>query len=266
MNGIAALSRLVRQLPADFPAPLFIAQHVSPASRGWLPRILSRAGPLPAEHPRDLEPIEAGHIYVAPPDHHLLVGKGYIRLSQGPRENHVRPAIDPLFRSAALSYGNAVVGVVLTGELNDGTAGLIAIKDRGGVAIIQDPLEAASPSMPRSALAHVKADYCCRLDDMAEVLMRLAADDPEPGDCGLDELMAIECRIAADVSGSEDWRRLRELGAPTDLNCPVCQCELYQLPDKRMPRLRCRAGHAFTAQTLLAETGSGMVPPSARSA
>nr|WP_272956353.1 chemotaxis protein CheB [Cupriavidus necator] len=124
------------------------------------------------------------------------------------------------------TYGNAVVGVVLIGELNDGTAGLIAIKDRGGIAIIPAPLEAASPSMPRSALAHVKGDYCCKLDEMAELFMHLAADHPVPGDCGLDELMAIECRIAANVPGSEDWRRQRELSAPTDLNCPACQCVL----------------------------------------
>jgi len=181
LSGIDALSRLMGQLPADFPAPIFIAQHVASHSPGLLPHILSQAGRLPAVHPRNADLIQAGRVYVAPPDRHMLVEKGYVKLSHGPHENLARPAIDPLFRSAAVAYGPAVVGVVLTGQLDDGTAGLLAIKDRAGTTIVQDPAEASASSMPQSALQHVPVDHCLGLDDMAALLVMLAHDDPPAG-------------------------------------------------------------------------------------
>lgn len=161
LSGIDALSTLIEALPADFPAPIFITQHVASHSPGMLPQILSGAGKLCATHPKSPELFENGHIYVAPPDRHMLIAKGYVRLSHGPQENLARPAIDPLFRSAALAYGPAVIGVVLTGQLDDGTAGLLAIKDHGGTTMVQEPNEATARSMPLSALRHVPIDYRC---------------------------------------------------------------------------------------------------------
>ncbi|MFX1673642.1 chemotaxis protein CheB [Paraburkholderia sp. A2WS-5] len=254
LSGINALSRLIALLPENFPSSVFITQHVGAHSPGMLPQILSNAGRLKAIHPKNTELIEPGRIYVAPPDRHMLVQRGYIRLSHGPQENHTRPAIDPLFRSAAISYGPAVVGVVLTGQLDDGTAGLLAVKDRGGTAIVQEPSEATAASMPKSALAHVKVDYCCKLAEMAALFVRLANDDPEPNeDRNLDELIDIENRIAEGIFDLQDWWKLEGMSSPCGLNCPICRSALYELRDKRMMRFRCRAGHAFSAESLLAE-------------
>src|SRR4030095_15492322 len=156
VGGVETLSNLVAQFPEDLPATIFVVQHIIPTARGNLAQVLARAGPLPATMAQDCESFELGHIYVAPPDHHLLVKQGCLRVSRGLRENRVRPAIDPLFRSAAVTYGARVVGVVLTGLQNDGTSGLLAIKRCGGIAIVQDPKEALYPGMPLSTLAHVQ--------------------------------------------------------------------------------------------------------------
>lgn len=253
LSGIDALVRLLAQLPADFPAPILITQHVAAHSPGLLPQILSGAGPLKAVHPKSPQLIEPGVIYVAPPDRHMLVNKGYIRLSHGPHENLARPAVDPLFRSAALAYGPAVVGVVLTGQLDDGTAGLIAIKDRGGTAIVQEPSEATARSMPTSALRHVKVDHRCTLDDMAKVLIQLAKDDP-PGRAPPADgqaLLETENRIAEGIFNVEDWWRIEQMSTPSGLNCPMCRSALYELRDTRVLRFRCRSGHAFSALSLV---------------
>ncbi|HKQ74713.1 MAG TPA: chemotaxis protein CheB [Blastocatellia bacterium] len=173
-GGIEAMKEFVSGLPEGFHASVLLVQHSSSTAPGMLPRILMKAGPLPASFPADFEPLDPGHIYVAPPDYHMILERGLVRLTRGPKENHVRPAIDPLFRSAAYAYGPRVVGVVLTGLLNDGTAGLWAVKDRGGTAIVQDPEEAIAPSMPQSALQNVEVDYCLPLGDIAPLLARLA--------------------------------------------------------------------------------------------
>ncbi len=178
-GGVEALKYLAGRLPPDFPAPIVVVQHLSPESPGYLPEILRRAGPLSAQNGIERDVLKAGHIYVAPPDGHMLVGKGgYIRLGRGAKENRVRPAIDPLFRSAALAYGNGAIGVVLTGSLDDGTAGLAAIKGCGGTTVVQDPADAAVPSMPQSALRHVMIDHVVPLSGMATLLERLVKADP----------------------------------------------------------------------------------------
>src|SRR5207248_3021201 len=146
-GGVEALSNLVAQLPENLPATIFVVQHVMPAGRGRLAQILDRASPLPATTAQDREHFKLGHIYVAPPDHHLLVKQGCLRVTRGLRENRVRPAIDPLFRSAAVAYGARVVGVVLTGLQSDGTSGLLAIKRCGGITMVQDPTDALYPDM-----------------------------------------------------------------------------------------------------------------------
>jgi two-component system chemotaxis response regulator CheB len=251
LSGIDALCELVARLPAGFPAPIFVTQHVAPHSPGLLPHLLREAGPLPAEHPKTGTPFEPGRIYVAPPDRHMLVEKGYIRLSHGPHENLARPAIDPLFRSAAVNYGPAAVGIVLTGQLNDGTAGLLAIKDRGGYTIVQDPGEATARAMPYSAIRHVAVDKVCRLGEMAPLLVELAEDAPPPASPDQQTLMEVENRIAEGVFTVQDWWVLEGMSTPSGLNCPNCSSALYELRDQRVLRYRCRSGHAFTAESLL---------------
>jgi two-component system chemotaxis response regulator CheB len=178
-GGIEALRNLVAGLSPEFPLPVCVALHVSPHSRGLLGEILDRSGPLRANNARGFERLRPGRIYVAPPDRHLIVGPGVVRLTTGSRENGFRPAIDPLFRSTAQVYGPEAIGVVLSGNLHDGTRGLGAIKDLGGVAIVHDPSDALFPSMPRNALQHVNVDHCVRLSDMASLLNRLATTETE---------------------------------------------------------------------------------------
>ncbi len=252
LSGIDALCELVSKLPGGFPAPIFVTQHVAPHSPGMLPYLLSKAGPLPAVHPKNATTFEPGMIYVAPPDRHMLVQKGYVRLSHGPHENLTRPAIDPLFRSAAVGYGPAVVGVVLTGQLDDGAAGLLAVKDRGGFTIVQEPSEATARSMPLSAIRHMKVDRICTLDEMARLFVVLANDAPprEPAE-SLQALMEIENRIAEGIFNVEDWWSLERMSVPSGLNCPNCRSALYELKEPRVLRYRCRSGHAFSAQSLL---------------
>ncbi len=251
LSGIQALSQLVSDLPRTFPAPVLIVQHVPAHSPGLLPRILTQAGPLPAIHPEDNEELKAGVIYVAPPDRHMLVQADHIRLSHGPKENLARPAIDPLFRSAALAFGPRVIGVVLTGQLDDGTAGLLAIKDCGGTTIVQEPSEATAPSMPRSALRHVAVDHCCTLAAISQLLEELARDPQPSTPASISQLLDIESRIAAGLFRVVDWRQLEQLGTPSGMNCPDCMAALYELSDHRFLRFRCRGGHAFSPESLL---------------
>jgi two-component system chemotaxis response regulator CheB len=254
-GGIDVLRRVVKRLPKTFPAPILVVQHIASDSPGTLPQILSRAGLLPAIHPIHGQTIEPGLIYVAPPDRHMLVDDHAIRLSHGPKENRVRPAIDPLFRSAALAHGRQVIGVVLTGHLNDGTAGLLAIKDRGGTVIVQDPQDAVAPSMPLSAQRHVAIDYHCNVDTLADVLMTLVNDPPTERPDAADSLLEIETRIAEGQLTANDWWRLEKLSVPSGINCPDCRSALYCLNDRRVLRFRCRSGHGFTAESLLSSQG-----------
>jgi two-component system chemotaxis response regulator CheB len=171
LGGVEALRRLAGALPAELPAATLVVMHIPPDSPGYLPAILADAGPLPTMAAVDGASIERGHIYVAPPDHHLLIdGSGHLRTTRDPKENKARPAIDPLFRSAGAAYGARVIGVILTGALNDGTAGLYMIKQCGGTAIVQDPSDATEPSMPLSVLRNVQVDHCVSLERIAHCL------------------------------------------------------------------------------------------------
>ena len=174
-GGVEALKVLVGELSATLPASIFIVMHTSPYSPSILPEILSRSGALPASHAVDGERIHRSNIYVAPPNHHLLLEPEIVRVTQGPKENHARPAIDPLFRSAALAYGSRVIGVILTGGLDDGSSGLWTVKKLGGIAIVQDPQDAVIPSMPQSAMRQVKVDYCFPIRKIATLLVQLTS-------------------------------------------------------------------------------------------
>lgn len=249
-GGIEALRTLVATLPSDLPASLLIAQHLSPTSPGMLPEILDHAGPLAAVSAQDEETLEPAKIYVAPPDRHLLVGEdGRLRLSRGPKENLARPAVDPLFRSAALVFGPRLIGVVLTGYLDDGTAGLQAIKLCGGAAIVQDPTEALAPGMPSSALKNVRVDYCLPLIEIGPQLVRMIAEPALP-QAEKPRDLAAEAAIFAGGAGSIE--KLRQIGEPSALTCPDCHGALTLLRGDGPSRFRCHTGHAFTEQALLA--------------
>jgi two-component system chemotaxis response regulator CheB len=251
-GGVEALVRLVQGLPAGLPASLFVVCHTPASGGSQLPDILSRRGRLLAVHARDLEPARPGQIYVAPPDHHLLLRRGVMRLWRGARENHHRPAIDPLFRSAAAAYGPRVVGVVLSGSLNDGAAGLLAVRNAGGVAVVQDPAEAAVDGMPRAALAVAGADYVLRLDDIARLLTGLATEArPDEGDPSMsDPIDDMPDKVELDMAAQEAGDRRGQL---TVFTCPECGGALWQVDEKALTRFRCHVGHAYYGEALLAE-------------
>jgi len=248
-GGVEALKRICEGLPSDFPAAVFVVVHISANSRSIMPDLLSRAGKLPARHPRDDEPINRGVIYVAPPDMHMLLRPGHVILRRGPQENRTRPAIDPLFRSAAVAYGSRVIGVLLSGLLDDGCAGLIAIKSCGGVCIVQEPGDAMWSEMPRNALAHANVDHCVPVAEMPDLLSRLVHEPPGP-ESPIPDHLAVETSIAAQEAPMV--REAVQLGHPSHLSCPQCGGVLNEVTDEGSTRFRCQIGHAFTAEALLA--------------
>src|SRR6185369_5843690 len=247
----AALKQLMSDLPADFPASLFIATHVPRESPGYLVDVLSRLSSIPIAQAVDGQPIERGRAYVAVPDRHLLVIDGTVRLGDGPRENMTRPAIDPLFRSAALSYGSRTVGVLLSGMLNDGASGLRAIKDCGGTAVVQHPLDAEADQMPLAALEVVNADEVAPASDLAQVLTEIVCGEAgEAVSCP--ENVALEVDIASGARlGSE---ALRTIADPSALSCPDCGGVLSEIRDQQPLRFRCQTGHAYTAEVVAERT------------
>jgi two-component system, chemotaxis family, protein-glutamate methylesterase/glutaminase len=251
-GGMEALRVLMSHLPAGLPASVFVVWHMAPDGRSVLPRVLAEAGPLPAAHPRDREPIARGRVYVAPPDHHMLLENGHVRIARGPRENRFRPAVDPLFRSAAYVYGPRVVGVVLTGALDDGTSGLWTIKLRGGTAIVQDPEEALHPSMPRNALSNVQVDHQAPLAGIAALIARLAREDapPEP-EMPMDEKRKLQAEIRLAEEAHAPDREAFNAGELSPFTCPECHGVLARMPEGGILRYRCHTGHAFSAETLL---------------
>jgi two-component system chemotaxis response regulator CheB len=251
-GGIEALRIVVGALPKHFPASLFVVVHTSPDAPGILGDILQRAGNLPAVTVHSRERMEPGRIYVPPRDQHLVVEPGLARATGGPKENRFRPAIDPLFRSAAQTYGPRVIGVILTGGLDDGTAGLWAVKQLGGTAIVQDPEDALVPSMPRNALNHVAVDHCVPLDRISGLLMRLTGETAdEQGAHVMSDRLAIEVSIAKEETALEAG--VVSLGEPSNFACPECHGVLLQLKEGRRIRFRCHTGHAYSAESLMAE-------------
>lgn len=249
--------RLVSELPGDLGAAIAVALHTSENATSALPMILSREGELPAEHARDGEPLLHGRIYVAPPGRHLLVKRTTVRAVNGPHENGHRPAVDPLFRTAARAHGRRVIGVILSGTLDDGTAGLGTIKSMGGAAVVQDPDEAMFDGMPRSAIENADVDFVGNVDAIAEELVRrtraLAADQQE-GDVAdgfADELDVVEMD-----RGSPDpdtWA-----ATPSPFTCPECHGSLFEIEDGSRVRYRCRTGHAYGPDTLASEQTHGI--------
>ncbi len=251
-GGVEALIQVVREFPVNFSASVFIVLHIPAQSPSLLAEILNRSTFIKVEQPVDYQRIERGRIYVASPDHHLLIESGFMRVVRGPRENRHRPAIDPLFRSAAVAYGSQVIGVVLTGSLDDGTAGLLAIKQRGGVAVVQDPTNALYPDMPKSALAHVNVDYCLPLAQIGLTLAQLAREEiVQENIPSASEDMKREVRIAE--METNPLSENEQVGSPSAYSCPECGGVLWELHDDELTRFRCRTGHAFSPDSALAE-------------
>lgn len=245
-GGVNALSTLVSRLPSTLSVPILVVLHIG-SHHSVLPEILSSRGPLPAAHAKHGERLVEGRIYVAPPDRHLLVEAGHVRLTRGPKEHFTRPAIDPLFVSAALAYGPAAIGVILTGTMDDGTAGLQAIKACGGLAVVQDPDDAVEPDMPRSALKYVEVDHCGPVDGLADVLVRLIGRAPHarpPAPAPLIHEHALT------TPGGQPMEHLNAIASPSMFVCPDCGGGLWQLKEGHPTRFRCHTGHAYTLETL----------------
>lgn len=249
-GGMEALKELVSQLPDSFGAPMFIVQHMAAdADAHVLAAALDKSGALACSVAKDGERFRAGRLYVAPADNHMLVKPSTVSITKGARENRYRPAIDPLFRSAAVTHGPRVISVILTGLLDDGTEGTAAVKRCGGTTMVQDPADAAYPDMPQSAL-NVGVDHCVPLREMGVVLDELVRTRPgkrKP----IPEDIRIEAIIAERVLS--DVHAVQSLGEQVPYNCPGCGGVLWEIEKSKTPRYRCHTGHSFTAATLLAE-------------
>ena len=244
--------KLLQQLPADFPAPILVVQHISgDASGNALLDALNHNSKLSCIHAVNGEKLKNRYVYLAPSDHHLMVKKsGHVQVTKGAQENRSRPAIDPLFRSAAAAFGNRVTGIVLTGYLDDGTAGLIAIQRCGGTCIIQDPNDAEYPDMPKNELNQVKADFCLPIAEMGGVLLNIM-DRPKSKQVRIPKDIQLEIKIAERVLS--DLTSVNALGEQVPFNCPGCGGVLWKMKEGSFLRYRCHTGHAYTAAALLAE-------------
>jgi len=241
MGGVETLSKLVSSLPEDFKAPLLVVMHTAADGPGLLPEILRRAGRLPAKHAEEGDRIAPGKIYVAPPDQHLLVDDGRLRLSRGPMVNRSRPSVDVLFQTAAEAWGSKVIGVVLTGSLSDGVAGLQEIRASGGTTIVQDPNDASCPEMPLNAIRAMAIDYTVPLAEIPALLADLVARTPQ----------------------RKGARQKARAGKPKqktkfDLICPDCGGPLQELIQKGVVQFRCRVGHTYSSESLLTAHGEGL--------
>lgn len=249
-GGFEAFKKIIQNLPPDLDAAIFIVWHMSPDLRGILPEVLNKLNTIKASNAYDNEQILTNHIYVAPPDHHMLIEHGRIRVTHGPKENRFRPAIDPLFRSAAYVYGNRVIGVILSGGLDDGTAGLWRVKFTGGLAIVQDPADAEVSSMPENALREVAVDYCVPLNDIAPILIDSSQELVGNAELIKDDKTKIEINIAAQKNALKEGSL--DIGILSPYTCPECHGVLSKIIDGDLSRYRCHTGHAYSADTLLA--------------
>lgn len=246
-GGVDALLQLARDLPAQIPAAILVTIHLSPHFKSELDILLRRVGPLSASFPKDGEPCRKGHIYIAPPDRHLLVVGERIRLGHGARENNTRPAIDPMLRSAAVCCGSRSIGVVLTGTLGDGASGLWALDQCGGISVVQDPQDAAFADMPLNALSRVRPDHVVPLAQMPALLdslARLPAGEPVRAPAGV----AFEVDLAS--GGKAKMEDMDHLGRRSALTCPDCHGVMWEIDEGELVRFRCHVGHAYTAELM----------------
>lgn len=256
-GGVEALQRLFRSLPSDLPAAFLVVLHIPPYVPSVLDKVLSLETSMPVIAVVEDQPLHASTVYVASADHHLMLGDEGLRVTRGPKECRSRPSIDVLFRSASVSYESRVIGVVLTGFLDDGTAGLWAIKDRNGIAMVQSPSEAAHDSMPKSAITHVETDFVGTLTELAteitnQVLAPIALEDAQPKN----ERHVIENGIS--INGNGLSAGVMTLGEISNFTCPDCHGALVQISEGSILRFRCHTGHAFSIKTLIAEVNAAI--------
>lgn len=254
-GGVEALVQLVRHLPTNLEAAIVVAVHFPAYGVSLLPDILNRLDTLPATHPKNGEKIQPGRIYIAPPDYHLLVHPSTLELSRGPKENGHRPALDPMFRSAAKAYGPKAIGVVLTGMLDDGTSGLNAIKAEGGIALVQDPAEAPFTSMPASAIANVTVDRVLPLADLAKEISTLTTHMAASPPMASDQPQHEDDVVAAEKAAAEKGERSN---AASPLTCPDCGGVLWELQEGNLLRFRCHVGHAYSLDSLMVEQANDL--------
>ena len=241
-GGLPALLDVVRPLPVDLPAAILIVLHTPARTGGFLPNILERGGAWNVAYAIDNEAIVRGRIYLAPPDYHLLVRPGRLRVARGPRENRFRPAIDPLFRTAARAYGPRVIGVVLSGGLDDGTHGLALIKRHGGLALAQDPEEADLASMPLSAIQNVEVDYILKAEDIGAKLPHLVAQHVSTPETAFEE-------ERTDVAEGRETSIEEITRPPAPFTCPDCGGSMWEYEDGNVLSYRCHVGHGYTANS-----------------
>jgi two-component system, chemotaxis family, protein-glutamate methylesterase/glutaminase len=245
-GGVEALRRMMARVAPVFDATMFVVLHLPANAHSALPQILERAGPLPVRQAVDGAVPVRGMVYVAPPDVHLLLHQDRIALLHGPTENGHRPAIDPLFRSAASAYGPRVIGMILSGALDDGTAGLLAVSRSGGLTMVQAPHEALYPSMPQSALDAVPVDVVGSAEELGERLAELVHHPAPWTDPGSDSGRGDFTERALEGGGALEMR-----GRPSRFTCPDCGGSLWESVDEGRAKFRCRVGHSWTAAGLL---------------
>ncbi|MDB5745015.1 MAG: CheB methylesterase [Polaromonas sp.] len=253
-GGVEALLGFFRALPAHLDAAVLVVLHIPAHTPSLLDRVLSAVTSLPVTRAQDGEPISKGHVYVASADRHLMLTPQGIRLSRGPKEGRNRPSVDVLFRSAATAFGPRAIGIVLSGVLDDGTAGLWAIKDHQGCTLVQAPSEAMHASMPESAIAHVQVDLVGTVQELADEVVKLvgtAAPDAGPALAPSNARLSMENAIA--MEGNALKAGVMTLGKVSQYTCPDCHGVLVQIEDGAIVRFRCHTGHAFSLKTLLAE-------------
>lgn len=255
-GGVEALRTVVAGLPEDLPAAVLVVLHVSPYGGSVLPAILSRAGPLPARHAADGDELTYGQILVAPPDRHLLVVDGHVALTRGPQENGHRPAVDVLFRTAAHSRGGRVVAVVLSGVLDDGSAGVVAVRQRGGVVAVQDPRDALYPGMPLAAIRAAEPDVQAPVTDLAAAIVRQCATEAPTVSAAPSVLMQVESRMA--MMDGDTMHEPGHPGRPAGYSCPDCAGTLFEIVDDELVRYRCRVGHAWSGEALLGQQAQAL--------
>jgi two-component system, chemotaxis family, protein-glutamate methylesterase/glutaminase len=249
VGGVEALQKLVSGFQYNLPATVLIVLHVWARAESFLPYLLSKAGPLSAEHPRDNDVPQHGRIYVAPPDLHLLIEDGRMRLVRGPKENMHRPAVDVLFRTAAQCFGSRVTGILLTGYGGDGAAGLVAINRRGGVTIVQDPMESQAPGMPESALRVLKPDYQLVVAEMAPLVNRIVQQTVAPAEA---KPVMHECVAeSGHAMANEVDLSYAKTESPSGFICPECGGALWERTEDGAKKFRCRIGHAYSPDSLL---------------
>jgi two-component system chemotaxis response regulator CheB len=244
-GSLPALQTILSNLPPELPMAILVVVHSSPGHPGRLVDILNRRSAYRVSYARDREEILHGHVYVAPPDFHLTILDGRLSLNRGPRENRFRPAIDPLFRSAAASHGARVIGVVLSGSLDDGTHGLAIVKRRGGTAIVQSAEDALVPQMPASAAQAVAADHVVPAAEMATLIARMVGKPQRVAHPHVLKVAGRKSTAGKDTPPPDDRRDV-----PTVLTCPDCGRTLRELDDHHMLRYRCHIGHGLTSGTL----------------